>query len=72
VDDNYFVLEMLVKQRLAEARAEAARACAARAHRGERVPLRVVTGRALVRLGARLGGTPAREPSASLADPLRS
>jgi hypothetical protein len=67
-----FVIEMLAKQRLAEARAEAARTCMASAHRAARPSLRVVAGRALVRLGARLGGTSALEPNGLRADPQRN
>jgi hypothetical protein len=70
VDD--FVIEMMAKQRLAEARAEAARTHMASAHCAARPSLRVIVGRALVRLGARLGGTSALERHGLRADPQRS
>jgi len=58
MDGNEYLLEMLVRERLDEARAAGAwRALGARA-RPSRPPFRVRVGAALIALGERLAGTP--------------
>jgi hypothetical protein len=61
---NAHLHEMLVKERLDEARATAARLALLRALRPARQPLRVVVGLALIRVGRWLAGRAPRSAGA--------
>jgi hypothetical protein len=62
---NEYVLEVLVREKLDEARAMAARRVLVRDSRPARAPLRARVGAALIVLGERLGGAVAPRPGAT-------
>ena len=63
MNGNDYLLEMLVREKLDEARAARAWRTLGHRTRPRRRPLRVRMGAALIALGARLAGPPAPEPS---------
>ena len=66
---NSYVLEVLVRERLAEMRARGERANRVREAMGDAHPLRLALGDALIRIGRRLHGA---EPSGIVVEPGRS
>ena len=77
VDANEYLLEILVREKLDEARAMTARRALVRDSRPARAPLRARVGAALIALGERVGGTVAPRagaaaPRASATAPRRS
>ena len=70
MEANEYVLEILVREKLADARAMTARHAIVAGSRPPRVPFRARVGGALIALGERLGGAPA--PRAGAQTPRRS
>jgi hypothetical protein len=63
MDTNEYLIERLVRQRLAEAEATATRLALVAKASPPRAPLRVALGSALIRLGRRLAESPAGAPA---------
>jgi hypothetical protein len=75
MDVNSYVLEVLVRERLAEMRAKGERLTRLREASGESRPLRFALGHALIRMGQRLRGARSSrtvtEPRRSTHEPVR-
>ena len=63
MEANEYLLEILVREKLDDARAMTARRALVVGSRPPRVPFRARVGAALIALGERVGGTPAAGPS---------
>ena len=77
MEANEYMLEILVREKLDDARALTARRALVAGSRPPRVPFRARVGGALIALGERLGGAPAPRagvsaPSGSCASPSAS